>query len=343
MFLLRMCSEYGILYRIHVEKIPRYGRGFSLESKNEKDYMEIDLVEVFYILKKNFRNIFVVTLCCMLFAAGYVFLQPKAAATYTSEALVRVRQMPGIIQTTRSSASNRTSSGDGGFTPGAFSSSEKSQSVDNSISTAGYGPLNLNQRLLTYAEIMKSNTVLGAVNQELGSNGSVTVTPVKDTEMMKISFKANDAETAQKGNALLITAFQNYIAQKEQSENRYVVNEHGGQKSGENSAAEVIITNYVNIEIVNPPTLPAASAAASNKKRTLAVSALLGILLSSGYAVLRALMNRKITTRQDIEDYLGLPVLAIVPEENSLAEALARHNEKNVWQKIGGLLWEEQN
>ncbi|MBP3689820.1 MAG: hypothetical protein J6I74_00700, partial [Schwartzia sp.] len=78
--------------------------------ENEKDYTEIDLVEVFYVIKDNARNIFVVTLCCVLIAAAYVFMQPKAAASYTSDALVRVRQMPGIIQTTRSSASNRTSS-----------------------------------------------------------------------------------------------------------------------------------------------------------------------------------------------------------------------------------------
>ncbi len=123
--------------------------------ENEKDYTEIDLVEVFYVILDNLRNIFVVTLCCVLIAAAYVFMQPKAAASYTSDALVRVRQMPGIIQTTRSSASNRTSSGDGSFlAPGPFSSSEKSQSVDNSISSAGYGPLNLNQRLLTYAEYL---------------------------------------------------------------------------------------------------------------------------------------------------------------------------------------------
>ena len=99
----------------------------------------------------------------------------------------------------------------------------------------------------------------------------------------------------------------------------------------------------MNIEIVDPPTLPAASAAASNKKRTLAVSALLGILLGSGYAVMHYLMNRKITTRQDVEDYLGLPVLAVVPEEKSLAEAMARKNDQSVLQKIGGLLWKEQN
>lgn len=312
--------------------------------ENEKDYTEIDLVEVFYVILDNLRNIFVVTLCCVLIAAAYVFMQPKATASYESKALVRVRQMPGIIQTTRSSASNRTSSGDGSFlAPGPFSSSEKSQSRNNSISSAGYGPLNLNQRLLTYAEILKSSTVMNAVNEELGTNGSVTVTPVKDTEMMKISFKANDAETAQKGNELLIKVFQEYIDQKEQSKTRYVVTDPDGQKSGDNSAAEVTITNHVNIEIVDPPTLATASAAVSNKNRTLGVSALLGILLGSGYAVMHYLMNRKITTRQDVEDYLGLPVLAVVPEEKSLAEAMTRKNDQSVLQKIGGLLWKEQN
>ena len=84
-------------------------------------------------------------------------------------------------------------------------------------------------------------------------------------------------------------------------------------------------------------------ATVGNPKRTLAVSVLLGILLGSGYAVMHYLMNRKITTRQDIEDYLGLPVLAVVPEEKSLAEAMARQNDEGVLQKIGGLLWKEQN
>lgn len=307
--------------------------------ENEKDYTEIDLVEVFHVIMDNARNIFVVTLCCVLIAAAYVFMQPKAAASYESQALVRVRQMPGIIQT--KSLQESTSKGDMSmFSATPFSGSMKGET--QSVSSAGYGPLNLNQRLLTYAEVMKSSIVLGAVNEELGTNGSVTVAPVKDTEMMKISFKTNDAETAKKGNELLIKTFQNYIAQKEQSETRYVVNEPGGQKSGE-SAAEVVITNYVNIEIVDPPTLPAASAAGRNKKRTLGVSALLGILLGSGYAVMHYLMNRKITTRQDIEDYLGLPVLAVVPEEKSLAEAMTRQNDESVLQKIGGLLWKEQN
>ena len=316
-----------------------------MENQNEKDYMEIDLAEVFYIIKDNLRNIFVVTLCCVLIAAAYVFMRPKAVATYTSEALVRVRQMPGVIQTTRVTASKKTTTGEGGiFAAGPFNSSDKSESVDNYVSNLGYGPLNLNQRLLTYGEILSSRTFLTPVNEAIGATGVVKTTPVKDTEMMKISFTANEAEKAQQGNALLIKRLQEYVAKKDHSETRYVVSEGTGDpKAGEAPAVEAVVTEHITVDIIDPPTLPAATTVAKNTKRTFAVSALLGILLGSGYAVLHALMNRKITTRQDIEDYLGLPVLAVVPEENSLAEAMARQNGENVLQKIGGFLWKEQN
>lgn len=369
--------------------------------ENEKDYTEIDLVEVFYVILDNARNIFVVTLCCVLIAAAYVYMQPKAAASYTSETLLRIKQMPNIMQTSKrneslhSTMSEQSGGGmtDGmtngltdGFTNGltdgqampivdntsvpyqslsqttnqntsenwstntsenwsTSKSESKSASIDRSISTAGYGTLNLNQRLLTYAEILKSKSLMAAVTEKLGSSGTVAATPVKDTEMMKVTFTSNEAEAAQKGNELLVQAFQDYIAQKEQMETRYVVNSQAAdaQKFGENATAEVVITNHVNVEVVDPPTHPSASAAAGNKKRTLGVSALLGVLLGSGYAVMHYLMNRRITTRQDIEDYLGLPVLAVVPEEKSLAEAMARQNDRSFLKKIGGLLWKEQN
>ena len=46
---MRMQTGYDILYKINLKRggIPRHGRGFSLENRNEKDYkyyMEIDLV-----------------------------------------------------------------------------------------------------------------------------------------------------------------------------------------------------------------------------------------------------------------------------------------------------------
>ncbi len=353
--------------------------------ENEKDYTEIDLVEVFYVILDNARNIFVVTLCCVLIAAAYVYMQPKAAARYTSETLLRIKQMPNIMQTSKRNESLHSTLSEqsgGGMTDGltdgltdgqampvvdnaavpyqstsqttnqntsenwsTSKSESKSESIDRSISTAGYGTLNLNQRLLTYAEILKSKSLMAAVTEKLGSSGTVAATPVKDTEMMKVTFTSNDAEAAQTGNELLVQAFQDYIVQKEQMETRYVVNSQAAdaQKFGENATAEVVITNHVNVEVVDPPTHPSASAAAGNKKRTLGVSALLGVLLGSGYAVMHYLMNRRITTRQDVEDYLGLPVLAVVPEEKSLAEAMARKNDRSFLKKIGGLLWKEQN
>ena len=328
-----MCGEYGILYRnlVSGEGSAFWERIF-LESQNEKDYMEIDLVEVFYNLKKNFRNIFVVTLCCVMIAAAYVFLQPKAAATYTSEALVRVRMMPIIMR--------------GNQSPVGTKSDLKAVGADSYefITPMGYGMLNLNQRFLTYGELLKSKAFLTPVNKSIEGTGTVSATHVKDTEMMKVSFTANTAEKARKGNELLIKNFQEYVSSKEHSEVRYVVSdETKSQNSRGEPAVEAVVMERAEVEIIDPPTLSSMPAGAKNTKRILAVSALLGILLGSGYAVMHALMNRKITTRQDIEDYLGLPVLAVVPERNSLAEALANQPAGSAWQKIGGFLWKEQN
>ncbi len=294
--------------------------------------MEIDLVEIFYILKKNFRNIFVVTLCCVLIAAGYVFLQPKAAATYTSEALIRVRQMPTVLSGKQALVETKSQLGGIGV-----------ESL-KTISPVGYGALNLNQRFLTYGELLKSKALLVPVNKIIEAAGTVSATPVKDTEMIKISFTTNTAEKAQKGNELLIKNFQEYVSKKEHSEMRYVVNDEANFPNSKGEpVVEVIVMERAEVELIDPPTFPPMPTSAKNTKRILAVSALLGVLLGSGYAVVHALMNRKITTRQDVEDCLGLPALAVVPEEKSLAEAMARQNDQSVWQKVGGFLWNEQN
>jgi len=291
-----------------------------LESQNEKDYMEIDLVEVFYILKKNLRNIFVVTLCCVLIAAAYVFLQPKAAVTYTSEALVRVRQWPNMMQMM-------------GFTmPEESAASETNE--NNVVTNLGYTTPYLNQRLLTYAELLKSNAILSPVNEAIKTTGTVKATPVKDTEMMKISFSANTAEKAQKGNELLIQRLQEYLSSNENSEVRYMEKGTSGEQP-----PKLIFAENVRIDVIDAPTLPVKSAETKKNWRFVAVSAFLGILFGCGYAILKAMMNRKLTTEQDVEDYLGLPVLGTIPEEMSLATAMASFGEMGVLRKIGGFLW----
>ncbi len=345
-----------------------------MESQNEKDYMEIDLVEIFYVIRDNLRNIFVVMFCCVAVAAAYVLLRPPAAQTpaapaskdegktfYRSAAMLRIKQLPNIVQTSNRTETRYDLSGDGvlfGMTPWATETSNnaKSEYVGRSVSQSGYGTMNLAQRMATYANIFTSQTVRDAINEELGYEGVAGASPVKDTELMSITFKAEDPETAQRGNELLVRHIQQYMAEKGRTDTRYVVSDdQSSQVTGSNATVEMVITEQAVLEVIDPPSLPEAPLpppekdpkkqppAPPSRKRPIIVGALLGFLLGCGYAVMHYLMNRKITTRQDIEDYLGLPVLAVVPEEKSLTEAMARKNDQSVLQKIGGLLWKEQN
>lgn len=67
--------------------------------ENEKDYMEIDLVEVFAVIRDNLRNIFAVILYCVVLAAGYLVIKPSAPlpeeapwdTQYRSDANVRIK------------------------------------------------------------------------------------------------------------------------------------------------------------------------------------------------------------------------------------------------------------
>jgi hypothetical protein len=152
--------------------------------------------------------------------------------------------------------------------------------------------------------------------------------------MMKISFSADDAEKAKKGNELLIQHLQEYLSQKEHSEAQYM-----GHEKADGQKPKVIITEKVIVDIIDAPTLPTVAMTANKNRRFVAVSAFLGILFGCGYAILKAMMNRKLTTEQDVEDYLGLPVLGTIPEEMSLATAMASFGEMGVLRKIGGFLW----
>ncbi len=111
------------------------------------------------------------------------------------------------------------------------------------------------------------------------------------------------------------------------------------KKLEEAKVAEVMVPN--DVQVVDPPTLP-EKPIKPRKVLTVALSILLGILLGGGIAVGDAMLNRTITTEKDVEDYIGLSVLGVVPEEKALAEAIAKQDEgQSVWQKVRGLLWKK--
>ena len=96
-----------------------------------------------------------------------------------------------------------------------------------------------------------------------------------------------------------------------------------------------------DVQVVDPPTLP-EKPIKPRKLLTVALSVILGMLLGGGIAVGDAMLNRTITTEKDVDEFIGLSVLGVVPEEKSLAEAMAKQDEsQSLWQKVRGFLWKK--
>ena len=67
-----------------------------------------------------------------------------------------------------------------------------------------------------------------------------------------------------------------------------------------------------NIRIVEPAELP--SSPAGNRKLTLILSGILGLSLGIGFAFFLEYMQNSIRTPDDVAQYLGLPILGVVPQ-----------------------------
>ncbi|NCC85662.1 MAG: chain-length determining protein, partial [Clostridia bacterium] len=88
----------------------------------------------------------------------------------------------------------------------------------------------------------------------------------------------------------------------------------------EAKVAEVMVSNEV--QVVDTATLPEAPVK-PRKLLTLALALLLGLMAGSGYVLAYEMFNRKIRTTEDIQSYLGLPVLGSVPDMDSVNKVKA--------------------
>jgi len=68
-----------------------------------------------------------------------------------------------------------------------------------------------------------------------------------------------------------------------------------------------------NIRIVEEAIIPRAPIK-PDKKRNIMLGAILGLMIGAGLAFLIEFMDRSIRSEEDVERYLGLPVLSIIPE-----------------------------
>ena len=92
------------------------------------------------------------------------------------------------------------------------------------------------------------------------------------------------------------------------------------------------------VQVVDSATLPERPVA-PQKAKVLLLAALLGILASSGFVVVRELLNRTIKTSEDVANYLELPVLGSVPDMHELHKAMEKKDKGpgillRMWRKV---------
>ena len=161
----------------------------------------------------------------------------------------------------------------------------------------GYQDLLLNKQLVsTYSELATSRSVaesvINALRLEMTASelaGIISVSSVKDTEIIAVKVKNADPALAKVIANQAAISFIDKVVGYSNIENVMVVDEA--------------------IEPVFP--------VSPNKKMNIAVAGLLGLVLAFGLIFLLEFLDNTIKAAADVENLLGLSVLAIVPIESN--------------------------
>lgn len=154
---------------------------------------------------------------------------------------------------------------------------------------------NVTQKLaVTYGEIIKSRSVLDDVIKNLKLDDkyedlakNVTVSPVKDTQIISISVQDTNPQKA-----------------------RDIANEI--PKVFKKEAKRITKAN--DIQVIDKAILP-QNPIKPNKMMNMAIAAVLGVMIGLFVVFLIEYLDNKLKTPQDIEKHLGLSVLGVVPNE----------------------------
>ena len=228
----------------------------NLQPQVEQDD-EIDLLELFSILKAHIVLIIVVT----VIAAVAGFMVTEYAITPQYEASVN------MIVNTRTDATAAVS--------------------NDSINSA-------KSLVSTYAIIIKSNTVLNQVISNLSLKDidydtlaeKVSVEAIDDTQVMKVAVKDPDPELARK-----------------------IVKE-----IAKISPEEIVDSVEAgSCKVVSQVRVPADPVSPSLKKNVV-IAAAAGFVLVVAIVLLKNFLANYIVDDDDIQKYLGLPVLGVIPE-----------------------------
>lgn len=223
-----------------------------MERKYENDEMQIDLIEIFYVLKSKLLTILGVGLLFGCLACAYAGLMVKPVYTSTSMILV----MP------------------------------KEVSLSSSLQLGS-------QLTSDYSVLITSRPVLTEVVDDLGLNmdyralkSAISINNPDGTRILQLSVRYGDAKTAKEIVDKLAEVSSEYIGDKMEVTPPKVI-EKGEIPTGRSNAG---MSNMAVKGI------------------------LIGMVLCAAIVVLQSLMDDTIKTEEDIEKYLGLSTLSVIPD-----------------------------
>ena len=223
---------------------------------DKKAYETIDLLEVLNAVRQHILAIILTTL--VLAAAGFGVSKFLMTPMYQASALM-------IVNTRQDITSNVTS--------------DQINSATKLVST--------------YSIILKSDTVLNQVIQNLGLSldyqhlaERVTVSAVDDTQVMKVTVTSDNPEWARQVCEQITQISPDVILE-----------------AVEAGSVKVISKASISPEPVSP-----------NVSRNTALGAVAGLVISVGIVFLMVLLDNKINNEEDVSKYLDLTVVGVIPE-----------------------------
>ena len=165
--------------------------------------------------------------------------------------------------------------------------------MSNDLSNITDEEVTANLKLVpTYSEIIKSSNIVRKVISNLGINmdetylkNNITVTDVKDTEIIKINVTTGDAMTSAKVANEIAKVFTEWVKEVYKLENVYIVDE---------------------AEVSEAPL-------SSNFIKNIVIFTLLGLIISVAYVFIINILDTTIKKPEEIEKELNLHVLSTIP------------------------------
>lgn len=224
------------------------------ENQMINDEVEIDLGELFKVLKQNILTILVISLLCAVIGLfSSIFLVDEK---YSSEATIYIT--PKVTEQ----------------------------------GTIDYNSIQTNSRMVNnYMEILKGETILAKVADQVGMESysevldTLTISNPENTELISVSSETTDPELSQQIVSLVISTFTEDMMD---------------------------ILNLNNVTIINDAKVNENPVSPSVPRYTI-LGLAVGLVISCGYVFITFLFDKRLRTRKEAENFLGVPVLATVP------------------------------